>query len=203
MLSSAAVSFNSYLLLALGLLGGFVPGRTALWAQVAAPITGGIHLVVIEGEGAINNIKQRAAREAVVEVQDDNHKPVAGAIVTFTLPGNGPSATFANGSNFLTVTTGADGRAAASNLRPNTAKGEYKINVRATHNGQSTTATITQVNALAAGAAGAGGISTGTVTIIAVAGAAAAGLAVGLVKALGNGSKSGKVTIGTPTVGTP
>ena len=39
-----------------------------------------LNLVVVEGEGQINNIKQRSAREPVVQVQDENHKPVAGAI---------------------------------------------------------------------------------------------------------------------------
>ena len=30
----------------------------------------------VEGDGAINNIRQRTAREPIVQVEDENHKPV-------------------------------------------------------------------------------------------------------------------------------
>jgi len=196
-LTPKTIKFTSYVLLLLGCLTGFGPAQDALWAQPLA--TGGIHLVVVEGEGAINNIKQRTAREAVVEVQDDNHKPIAGALVTFTLPSNGPSATFFNGTQFLSVQTNAQGRATTQALRPNKLQGKYQIDVRAQYQGQSTTATVAQTNALLAGAA----ISGTTVAIIAVAGAAAAGLAVGLTKALGGGGNTARVSVGTPTVGAP
>ena len=54
-------------------------------AAVAQDIGLKLNLVVIEGEGSINNIRQRTAREPVVQVEDQNHKPVAGAVVVFTL----------------------------------------------------------------------------------------------------------------------
>ena len=60
--------------------------------QAAEPAPQGprLSVVIVEGEGAINNIRQRTAREPIVEVQDENHKPVAGAVVVFTvLPSNG------------------------------------------------------------------------------------------------------------------
>src|SRR5271166_3103367 len=60
---------------------------------------------VVEGEGALNNIKQRVNREPIVQVEDENHKPIAGAAVVFFLPTTGPGGTFANGSQTLTVTT--------------------------------------------------------------------------------------------------
>src|SRR5437667_10956034 len=92
-----------------------------------------LNLVVVEGEGQINNIKQRTAREPVVQVEDENHRPVAGAIVVFTTPSNGASATFASGSHTLTVTTDAQGRAVASGLQPNTARGQCQIDVPASN----------------------------------------------------------------------
>jgi hypothetical protein len=48
-----------------------------------------LNLVIVEGEGAINNIKLRTSRETIVQVEDENHKPVAGAVVAFLLPDRG------------------------------------------------------------------------------------------------------------------
>src|SRR3984885_12163944 len=77
------------------------------WAQNPASL----QIIIVEGEGAINNVKQRVNREPIVQVEDENHKPVAGAAIIFFLPTSGPSGTFANGSQTLTVTTDATGRA--------------------------------------------------------------------------------------------
>src|SRR4051794_31016418 len=140
-----------------------------------------LNLVVIEGEGAINNVRQRTAREPIVQVQDENHRPVAGAIVTFTLPSRGASGVFANGSQTLTVTTDQQGQAVARGLRPNGVKGQMQIRVNASHNGQTATTNIVQTNAVVAGAAGAasgGAISGKLIAVLAIVGAAAAGGAV-------------------------
>jgi hypothetical protein len=140
-----------------------------------------LNLVVVEGEGAINNIRQRTAREPIVQVQDENHRPVAGAIVTFTLPGRGPSGVFANGSQTLTVTTDQQGQAVARGFRPNHVQGRVEIRVNASNRGQTTSTVINQTNALVAGAAAgaaAGGISAKLIAILAIVGAAAAGGAV-------------------------
>jgi hypothetical protein len=164
-----------------------------------------LKIVIIEGEGGVNNIKKGTATKPVVEVRDRNDKPVAGAAVLFALPDLGPSGTFTNGSRFLTVTTDANGRAAATSFRPNNVVGQFKIDVRATYQGQTGSATITQTNALAAAAAGAGGgISALTIGIIAgAAAAAAAGIAIGLTRGGGNdtariGFGTGAVVVGPP-----
>src|ERR1035437_2705000 len=57
-----------------------------------------LNIVVVEGEGAINNVRQRAARAPVVRVEEQNHKPIAGAAVAFTLPTGGASGEFSNGA---------------------------------------------------------------------------------------------------------
>jgi hypothetical protein len=59
-----------------------------------APATGAgrIQIVIVEGEGAINNIRQRVAREPIIQVEDENRRPVAGAAVTFLLPNQGAGA---------------------------------------------------------------------------------------------------------------
>ena len=51
-------------------------------AGIALPAT--LRIVIVEGQGATNNIRQRTAREPVVEVVDENNRPVSGASVTLT-----------------------------------------------------------------------------------------------------------------------
>ena len=50
---------------------------------------GSLHLVVLEGDGAINNIRSPRAKEPVVRVEDASNQGVAGAVVTFLLPASG------------------------------------------------------------------------------------------------------------------
>jgi len=170
---------------------------------------GQLNLVIVEGEGATNNIRQRTAREPIVQVEDENHKPVAGAAVVFLLPDQGASGTFANGSHTLTVMSDAQGRAVAHGFHPNHVEGQYNIRVSASFQGKTGTATISQTNVMAGAAAAAGaGISMKLIVILAVAGAAAAGAAIAATR--GGGSSSTSVTTttttitpGTGTVGAP
>ena len=127
---------------------------------------------VIRGEGAQNRVtKGRATSQAVVEVRDENDRPVAGAIVTFALPNTGPGGTFTSGGLTTTVTTNQAGQATAT-FTPNSVAGSYNINVSAAVQGQTVTTSIAQTNL--AMAAAAGGISGATVGIIVAAVAAAA-----------------------------
>jgi len=105
-----------------------------------------LNIVIIGGDNAINNIRQRTAREAIVQVEDRNHNRVPGAIVVFMLPGNGPGGTFVNGARMLTVTTDAQGRAVASGLHPNTLTGKFEIRVTASYQGKTGHAVIHQEN---------------------------------------------------------
>jgi hypothetical protein len=50
-----------------------------------------LNIVIVEGEGAINNVKQRVNRDPIVQVEDENHRPIAGAAVVFFLPDQGAS----------------------------------------------------------------------------------------------------------------
>jgi hypothetical protein len=177
------------------------------WSQDAAqapPPT--LNLVIVEGEGAINNVKQRVNREPIVQVEDENHKPIAGAAVVFFLPSQGPSGVFANGSRSLTLTTGADGRATASAIRRNNLSGQMQIRVTASFSGQVANAIITQTNVAAA--AGAGGLSA-TAKLLIIIGVAGGAAAAGAVIATRGGSSSPAapphitITPGTPTVGAP
>src|SRR6476661_8583670 len=178
-------------------------------ATALAQDQGGLNLVIVEGEGAINNIRQRTAREPIVQVEDENHKPIAGAAVVFLLPDQGASGVFANGSHMLTVTTDSQGRAVAHGFRPNGVQGKLQMRVSASYQGKTASATISQTNAVAAaaGAAAGAGISAKLIVILAIAGAAVAGGVVAATR--GGGSSSAPVstpttiTPGTGTVGAP
>jgi hypothetical protein len=126
---------------------------TLLSAQDQLPAGGKLNLVVVEGEGSINNIKQRTSRQTIVQVEDENHRPIAGATVTFLLPSGGPGGTFANGATTLVRTTGADGRASMT-FQPNQASGQFNIRVTASAQNQQTSISITQSNTAAPGGPG-------------------------------------------------
>jgi hypothetical protein len=174
------------------------------------PVNSQLRIVILEGDGAINNIRQRTAREPIVQVEDENRKPVAGAMVLFTLPDSGPGAVFPNGSKTLITYTDPKGQAKAKGLKPNSIAGSYQITVNVTSQGLKASAVIGQTNALAAAAA-AGGISAKLLAIIAIAGGAAAA---GAIAATSGGNNSptpttptpvptATVTAGAPTVGGP
>ncbi len=175
------------------------------WAQEAGAIKA-LNIVIVEGEGAINNVRQRVAREPIAEVTDENKKPVAGALVTFMLPGNGPGGVFANGSNTLTVTTDNAGRAVARGLRVNNQQGPFQVRVSASHQGLTTSTSFTMTNAAVAAAAAGIGLAAKLWIALAVAGAAAAGTAVYVnQRDSSNGAVPASIGItpGTPTVGPP
>jgi hypothetical protein len=160
-----------------------------------------LNLVIVEGEGAINNVRQRTAREPIVQVEDENHKPIAGAVVLFILPDSGPSGVFSNGSRSLQVVTDSSGRVAAKGLRTNNLSGKYQIRVEASYQGMNAVTVITQANAVLTTAAG--GVSAKLIAILAgIGGAAVAGAVIATRN--GNGSsKATTITPGQPTVGGP
>ena len=174
---------------------------------------GKLHIEIIEGEGATNNIRQRLAREPIVEVQDENRKPLAGATVVFLLPESGASGVFPNGARMLTVTTDANGRAVATGLRPNSVPGKFQIRVSANSQGMTGSAIITQTNVLVGAAAGAaaGGVSAKVIGILVGVGAAAAGGAVIATRSSGGESpqippqqrRTVSISAGAPNVGPP
>ncbi len=163
----------------------------------------GLRIVIVEGDGAINNIRQRTNREPIVQVEDENHKPVAGAVVLFFLPDQGPSGTFANGSKMLMTVTDAQGQARSSGIRSNSQSGPLQIRVTASFLGITASAVIAQTNVAGAAPASAGGLST-TAKIWLIVGIAGGAAAAGIIVATHNsGPPPIVLTPGTPTVGAP
>src|ERR1022692_746594 len=102
-----------------------------LLTNLAAQESPKLIINIVEGEGAINNVKQRVNREPIVQVEDENHKPIAGAAIVFFLPNDGPGGTFANGSTTFTTTTNSQGQAVARGIRFNNQAGSMQIRVSA------------------------------------------------------------------------
>ena len=166
--------------------------------ESTSPAPGRIHIVILEGEGAINNVRQRVAREPIIQVEDENRKPVAGAAVTFLLPNQGAGATFPNGARSLTITTDSKGQAVARGLKPNSVNGKYEIRVNASHQGRTDSTIINQTNAVVAAA-----VSAKLLLLLALAGGAAAAGAVAATRGGGGGNTPNTPGPGGPTVITP
>ena len=107
-----------------------------------------LQIVILEGEGALNNISERTAREPIVQVQDENHKPLAGAAVLFAIHGGGEGAGGAvgGGASSLSVVTDANGVAHATGLVTNGVKGAWQLQVTASYGKVTTTTTINESN---------------------------------------------------------
>lgn len=167
---------------------------------------------VIDGQGAFNDIRHGEVRTPVVEVQDADGRPVAGAKVVFQLPNMGASATFADGSKMLIATTGPDGKASAPGLRPNHIEGSYVITVAASKDGQSGHAEIRQSNTLAGGDPTLRPNNHNKLKLLIAVAGAAGGIAVaaalhggggGSNSGSGGGSGATSLSVGTITIGGP
>ncbi|MBS1830422.1 MAG: hypothetical protein JST93_34285 [Acidobacteria bacterium] len=170
------------------------------------PVPQKLNIVIVEGEGAINNIRQRVAREPIVQVEDENRKPVAGASVVFLLPSQGASGTFTGGAKMLTVMTDQNGRAVMRGFTPNNVTGKMEIRVTASKSGVQQSAVISQTNAALAATGAAAGSGKLIAILVAVGGAAAAGVAVAATRGGNNTPTPGGGTTGpttTPTVISP
>jgi hypothetical protein len=166
-----------------------------LGAQDTAPdSTGKYEIQIVRGASLVNSVKRRVATEPIVEVHDRNKKPVAGVILTFTLPQTGPGGTFtATGSNLATVTTGADGQATMPPFQTNSQNGSFNITVSGSVGGE-TLSTVIPVSD--AGVA----FAHSTALKLIIVGAVAAGITSGLVVSQSGSSKT-TITPGTPSIG--
>ncbi len=175
-----------------------------------------LQIQILSGEGAVNYAKSRTNREIIVQVQDENHRPVGGATVALLLPERGAGGTFSNGTGMMTATTDAKGQVLVHAIKPNHIAGNFQIHVTASFHGQTATTTISQVNSLAAASAGgaaAGGAVISTKVVLIVVAAVAAGAAGGAIAATrGGGSPAPtpvtppapvSVTLGSPSFGPP
>jgi|HubBroStandDraft_1064217.scaffolds.fasta_scaffold30567_2 hypothetical protein len=145
--TGAGIGWRLVAILAIALL--VLEPAMPLGAQEAAPPKS-LQIVILDDETPLNNISERTAREPIIQVQDENHKPLAGAAVLFAIhpAAGGASALFANGASTLNVVTNANGVARASGLVMNQVKGTWQLQVTASKNGLTTSTTINETNVL-------------------------------------------------------
>lgn len=161
-----------------------------------------IDILVVGGEGATSQARQRVTQDPAVRIEDDDHRPVPGVPVVFALPISGTSGEFANGAKTLAVLTDESGLATARGLRTNDVPGKLQIYVTASFHGLRARTLINQIVEGTPGApppvahhAKSSGKWKWVLLGIAAAGGAAAGVYFGT-----RASSSTPVSIGTGTV---
>ncbi len=122
------------------------PAAAAQPGAGAPQPSGELKIVVLDGEGARNNIRSQSATSPVIEVRDQADKPVAGAEVVFQLPASGPGGVFYGWMRTQTVRTDERGRAMAAGFTPNENEGRFQIRVLASADGKKGSAVINQIN---------------------------------------------------------
>jgi hypothetical protein len=164
-----------------------------------------LKLVVLQGEGARNNLKTRVAIPPVIEVRDEADKPVEGAQVVFQLPAAGPGGVFNGWMRTQTARTNAQGQAGVNGFVPNDQEGRFNIKVTATKGSAEAGAVISQSNTSTGMQANAGKRKWWKVVAVVGAGAAVGGI---VAATRGGGttpaaSTSVTITPGTVTISSP
>jgi hypothetical protein len=103
-----------------------------------------LQIHVLEGEGVAYPVGGRATRGVTVQVTDETGKPIESASVSFRLPEEGPSGTFANASRTEIATTKADGKASVWGMQWNRTEGSFEIRITAVK-GQARAGTVCAV----------------------------------------------------------
>ena len=190
------------------------PANAPAKPMAPLPVIKNLKLLVLAGNGEMNDLERRVMASLVVQVLDQNDRPVEGAEVVFRFPLNGPGAAFTGGKTSQTVRTTGTGEAAAVNWMANGEVGAFEVHVTATY-GNEVGETIVKmsnvtriVESARKGAKQAHWYSPTWVKIAVIGGVA--GAVAGIFLATRGGSHSSTsgtvpitVTPGSPTVGHP
>ncbi len=188
-------------------------------APAPLPTIESLKVIALAGRDEVNDIQRKVMAPLVIEVLDQNDRPVEGAEVVFRFPLEGPSATFASGRTSQTVRTNGRGEAAATNWMANSQVGRFPVHINASYGNQVGQITFSMSNStkVAQSQSGttvlgpgqekhAGWFSPMWVKIAVIGGSAA--LVAGIILATrGGSSKSSGATItispGAPSIGGP
>jgi hypothetical protein len=160
----------------------------------------------VEGEGAVLDVHQRAGKDPAVRIEDQNHSPISGAVVVFTLPTEGSTGEFASGNKSVTVNTDKEGMAIGKGLKINQVPGKLQVHVTVSYKGLSARTNIVE---FVEGPAihGTQGVSHGGkgkwVAIVLLIGGGAAGGAVAAMSKKGSTATTTPTPTPTPSAPTP
>ncbi len=105
-----------------------------------------LKVIPLAGNRGMNDLERRVMTPLVIQVLDQNSRPVEGAQVVFRFPLKGPSAEFPGGHPSQTVRTNADGQAAATGWMANREVGGFQVHVTVSFGNQLGETTISMSN---------------------------------------------------------
>ena len=188
-------------------------GQPATTPMAPLPMIRSLKVTALAGNQDMNDLERGLMAPLVIQVLDQNDRPVEGAEVVFRFPLNGPGATFRGGNTSQTVRTDGRGQAAAMNWMANNQVGTFTVRVTAAYGNQLGETTVTMTNATRIVEDGKKGrkqpswYSSKWVKIALIAGGAATVAGIVLATRGGGGSSSAAppitITPGSPTVGGP
>lgn len=111
-----------------------------------SPLREGLKIYALVGDRAINSSDQNISYPPIIEVRDQNERPVERAQVVFLLPESGPGGSFPGKKTTFITTTNSQGQAAATGFQANSQFGDFTIRVRATFGNLSGEMLIQQTN---------------------------------------------------------
>lgn len=187
------------------------PPPTPVKPMAPLPVTKSLKMMVLAGNGEMNDLERRVMAPLVVQILDQNDRPVEGAEVIFRFPLNGPGATFNTGKTSQAVRSNGTGEAAAMNWTANDQVGSFEVRITATYGNEQGEATVkmsnvTRIVETAKHSAKRSHWYSPTWVKIALVGGAA-GIVTGVILATRGGGSSGSTTVpitvtpGPPTVG--
>ncbi len=111
------------------------------------PTVEGLKVVPLAGKDEVNDIERKVMAPLVVQVLDQNDRPVESCEVVFRFPLQGPGAMFPGGKTSQTVRTNGQGQAAAINWMANDQVGRFEVHVNASYGNQVGSVTFSMSNA--------------------------------------------------------
>lgn len=105
-----------------------------------------LKVIPLAGDGEMNDLERKVMAPLVIEVLDQNDKPVESADVVFRFPLKGPSALFPGDKTSQRVRTNGQGQASAVGWIANNEVGTFDVHVTATYGNQLGETTVSMSN---------------------------------------------------------
>lgn len=122
------------------------PVKPADTPMAPLPAVRSLKVLALAGQNEANDIERKVMAPLVIQVLDQNSRPVEGADVVFRFPVSGASAVFAGGQTSQKTTTNSDGQAAAVGWNANSQVGQFAVKVTATKGAEMGDLTVTMSN---------------------------------------------------------